>query len=149
MDKYLIFSIQELEFALLLNYIDRVTWIVENKSVPDTNPYLLGLANIQGEIIPVINIRKILNLSDKALALEDRYVICRYNEAPFILLVDSLEGVIAAHEIKITDEISPLFNNDIIQGIIKENDRFIYVFKIEDLFNFLNHHKAIHSNEST
>jgi len=61
--------------------------------VPHMADYLVGLTNLRGEIVPVIDLRTRLGLSEKDYTEETRFVVAEKREEPICLIVDDVSGI--------------------------------------------------------
>ena len=61
--------------------------------VPGSKPWLMGVANIRGELIPVINIKGMLLDGTTALDINSRVVVLKHAQYPAGFLVDRVEGL--------------------------------------------------------
>jgi purine-binding chemotaxis protein CheW len=61
--------------------------------LPCTPEFLLGVVNVRGRIMPVINIKKFFDLPDKGLSDLHRIILVRGNDLELGLLADVIVGV--------------------------------------------------------
>ena len=54
----------------------------------------MGILDLHGEIVPVINLRRRFRLPERPLALSDQFVIARTGRLTLALVVDGCEGVV-------------------------------------------------------
>ena len=131
-----IFTIDEQHYALSLSVVERVVWAVELISVPKA-PYILqGLINIKGEIIPVMNIRKILHLPERNMDINDRIVFARTSAREVAFIVDKVEGVVALFPAGMD---SARLNfpemEHFLEGIGRFKDNTVFIYNIDKLFS--------------
>ncbi|PKP34168.1 MAG: chemotaxis protein CheW [Bacteroidetes bacterium HGW-Bacteroidetes-17] len=88
-----LFSLDEPRYALYLSAVERVIHSVEITPLPKAPDKVLGVINIQGEVIPVIDIRKLFHLPTRDLSLDDQFIIARTSKRLVVLVVDSVAGV--------------------------------------------------------
>jgi len=88
-DQYLIFMLDEKRYAIGLSSVEKVIRAVEMNMLPEGQDLLLGLINMQGRIIPVINIRKYLYLQSHEMDINDRIIISRAFELTVAFIVDA------------------------------------------------------------
>ncbi|MGC8603800.1 MAG: chemotaxis protein CheW [Desulfomonilaceae bacterium] len=110
MSHFLLFEIDGQPFALNLSYVERVVSAVKIIRIPSCDQHLLGLVDVQGNIIPVINTRKLLGFDEREIELSDQFIITRVGAFRFILVVD------------LVSDITPLFTQDILSD--KSCDKF-------------------------
>ncbi len=61
--------------------------------VPGSKPWLMGMANIRGELIPIVNVKELLLDGSTALDLNSRILVLRHGQYPAGFLVDRVEGL--------------------------------------------------------
>lgn len=89
-----IFNLAEQLFALPLTVVIRVVRAVEVTPAPEASEALWGLINVQGQVMPVVNLRHCLKLPRRDIALSDRFVLVRTATQPLVLVVDDIREVI-------------------------------------------------------
>jgi purine-binding chemotaxis protein CheW len=92
--KIVLFSLEEPRYALYLSAVERVIRSVEITPLPKAPEIVLGVINLQGEIIPVIDIRRLFHLPAREIDLEDQFITARTSKRLLVLSVDSVEGVL-------------------------------------------------------
>jgi purine-binding chemotaxis protein CheW len=60
--------------------------------LPGTPPFVLGIVNVRGQILSVIDLRKIFNLPEKGLGQLNRVIILRDERMEFGILADVIIG---------------------------------------------------------
>jgi len=91
--KIVLFSLEEPRYALYLSEVVKVERAVEITPLPRAPQVVSGVINVHGEIIPVIDIRKLFRLPQRDLRLEDQFIIARTSQRLVVLVVDSVNGV--------------------------------------------------------
>ncbi len=94
----LVFIVNTQRYALRLESVERIVRAVEVTSLPEASPGLLGVVNIQGQIVPVVNFRKRFGLPTRDVDLDDRLIIVDSADRTIALLVDAVVGVMAGQE---------------------------------------------------
>jgi len=92
---YLIFKLDEQAYALELTSVERVIRSVALTVPPDAPPLLLGLINLGGEMVPVLDIRARFGLPSRPMELEDRIIICTCGGRKLAVPVDMVQGVVS------------------------------------------------------
>jgi len=121
-------------FALHLAAVERTVFVVEITPLPKAPTIVLGVINVQGQIIPVVNIRERFCLPTRQIELSDRLVIARTARGLLALLVDTVVEVIERPQADITASDAILSGIEYIAGVIKFDDGLIF---IHDLDTFL------------
>ena len=89
----LLIRLGERQFGLPLESVERIMPMAQVLSLPDTGDGLLGMLNIHGQVLPVIDPHPRLGLPTPRLAAEQRLVLLRAS-VPFLLWVDDVEEVV-------------------------------------------------------
>ena len=72
---YVVFTLDGLFYAVSLSAVSRVIRAVEITPLPKAPPIVLGVINLGGRIIPVVNIRKRFLLPERELELTDQLIV--------------------------------------------------------------------------
>lgn len=132
--KIVLFSLDEPRYALYLNSVERVIHAVAITPLPNSLEKVIGIINMQGEIVPVIDIRKIFRLPSHELNIDDQFIIAKTSKRMVALVVDEVMGVTDLVNEKIKDPEKTLPFADYLNGIsIFENN----IILITDLEKFL------------
>ncbi|HWP47219.1 MAG TPA: chemotaxis protein CheW [Candidatus Limnocylindrales bacterium] len=117
-----VFILDEQRYALDLSMVERVVRVVEVIPLPKTSEFILGVINLQGQIIPVVNVRKWLCLPEREVNLSDQLIIIHPSSQRIALMVDTVRGVIEnpEQEVITTEEILP--GMEYVKGMVKLED---------------------------
>lgn len=127
---YLIFSIDDKNLAIELELIEQVYSAVEVSPLAGAPDTILGLINVHGAIIVVLNVRKKLGLRERSIELSDQILIANLDDRQLALLVDEVVEVLHAPSHKIADGLT---ETDLKPSIQKENESI----ELYELKNFL------------
>jgi purine-binding chemotaxis protein CheW len=107
--RIVLFSLEELGYALYLSEVVKVERAVEITPLPKAPQVILGVINYHGKIIPVIDIRKLFRLPQRDIYLEDQFIIAQTSQRLVVLVVDSVNGVydLEHHQVIVTEESFP------------------------------------------
>jgi len=135
-NKLILFTLDGQKYGLDLFSVQRVLRVVEITTLPDAPAMILGVFNLEGKIIPVINTRHLLHLPARKLNLSDQLVIISHPERTVALLVDSVPGVVEYHEGQhvTVDSILPGIKH--ITGILKGDESLIFIQDIRQFLSF-------------
>ena len=87
------FSLDDEQFGL---HLDDVVHIVRPEHVlpvPGAPELVEGVLNLRGEVVPVVNLRRVLGLQEAAAGRRQRVIIVRREARIFGLLVDSVREI--------------------------------------------------------
>ncbi len=127
----LVFTIDEQRYALHLHAVERVASAVEVTPLPKAPEIVHGVVNVQGRVIPVVNIRKRFRLPEKETDLSDQLIIANTSKRPVALLTDGASGVIEQFEegVVTSEEILP--GMEYVEGVVKLEDGMILIHNLD------------------
>lgn len=139
--QYVTFCLAEELFGVEVSRTREILSVVSVTSVPQTPDYMLGVINLRGQVVPVIDMRLKLGLS-AADETQDTCIIVvevLVDGEPIVVgaLADAVREVL---EIK-SDAIEPpprlgtRLNTEFIKGMGKIDDEFLILLDIDKIFN--------------
>jgi len=133
-DQIVVFILDAMRYALCLSCVERIVRVVEISALPKAPEVVLGIVNVHGEIIPVINVRKRFRLTEREPELSSHLLIARTTHRRVALAVDAVIGVVERSSENTTagDRILPRL--DYVQGVVRLEDGLVL---IHDLDTFL------------
>ena len=81
-------------FGLSILAVQEIMEDAEITPVPTTPHFLLGVINLRGDIVPVVDIREVLNLPIKPRSKETRIMILTIRKALVGIIVDAVTEVL-------------------------------------------------------
>lgn len=126
-----VFTLGDRRCALPLSVVERAVRVVDITPLPKAPDIVLGVVNVHGRVIPVIDVRRRFHLPERGIALEDQMVIARAARRTVALLVDSVSGVleysgqaaVAAHDV--------LPELPYVEGVVKVDDGLILIHNLD------------------
>lgn len=135
-----LFTLDDQRYALRLDAVERVVRAVEITPLPKAPEIVIGVINVQGRIVPVVNIRRRFRLPERELKLSDQIVIARTSRRTVALVVDAVRGVteLSGKQIVWPEDIVPQMQY--VEGVVKLEDGLVL---IHDLDRFLSLNEEI------
>lgn len=91
-----VFTLNEQRYGLRLSAVERVVRAVEVTLLPSAPEIVLGIINLAGRVVPVMNVRQRFGLPEKESDLSDQFIIARTAMRTVALLVDSVSTLVEA-----------------------------------------------------
>lgn len=88
-EQLVIFSLDEQRYGIPLATVERVVRIVEITHLPKAPDFIRGVINVQGEIMPVLDLRCRFGLPGRDSQLSDQLIILRCANRNFALIAES------------------------------------------------------------
>ena len=128
------FGLDHQRYALRLAAVERILRSVEVTLLPKAPPIVLGIVNISGRIVPVVNVRKRFRLPEKEIELGDHLILGQAGRRPVALVVDEVSSVVERPEREVIAAQEILPGLEYVQGVAKLEDGLLL---IHDLNTFL------------
>ncbi len=93
-NRLVVFTLDEQRYALYLPVVERVVNAVEVTPLPKVPDIVLGVINVQGKVIPVVNIRRRFGLPEREIELSYQFIIANTSKQMVVLVADTVSGVI-------------------------------------------------------
>jgi purine-binding chemotaxis protein CheW len=87
------FSLAYERYALETFWVREVYPLTEFTPLPGAPPFLLGLINVRGQILSVVDLKRFFNLTEKGLSDLNKVIILRREGLEVGLLADAVTGV--------------------------------------------------------
>jgi PAS domain S-box-containing protein len=126
-----VFALDEPRYALPLSVVERVVRSVEITPLPNAPAIVQGAINVQGKIIPVVNIRERLQLPAREINCNDHFIIARTQRRNVALVSDYVAGIreLADGETEITRQSLPFV--EYLHGVAKIEDNLILIYDLD------------------
>lgn len=135
--QYVKVEIGEEYFGIDIGIIDNIVRMQRITRVPNVAPYIKGVINLRGEIVPIMNLRLKMNLEEIEYTKTTRIIIIKTEAYGKIgLIVDAVKEVVALEEEQI--EKLPYDNGDenhFVSGVGKMEGVLISVLDIGVVLN--------------
>ena len=136
--KMVTFSLAEKDYAIDIMYVKEIAKAGRFTYVPNTLPFVLGVYNLRGEIIPILDLRLFFNIEvqkrdEKKL---ENLLILTLDDQTFGLVVDKIDKVVGVQKSTIQPP-HPLFadiNIKYISGVVENNNRLYVLLDILRIF---------------
>ena len=89
----LLIKLGDRRYGLPLVSVERVLPMAFVAPLPNSGAGLLGMLNLHGQVLPVVDVHARLGLDKPPMATEHKLVLLR-TTAPFLLWVEDVEGVV-------------------------------------------------------
>lgn len=130
-DQIVVFTLDEQSFALSLNTVVKVIHAIEIRHLPKTPDIIIGIINVKGQIIPVVDIRKRFGLAAHEIELNHQLIITDNGKRMVAILVDSIIGIrdLTPNQLSETKESLPFAEH--IKGVAKIDDGLILIYDLD------------------
>ncbi len=125
------FILGERQYALPLTTVQRVVRMVEVTPLPKAPAVVLGVIDFQGNIIPVMSMRKRFGLPEPETSLSDQLIVAETATRSVALVVNSVTGVVerTVEEVTEAEKIAP--GLQYVEGITRLEDGILFIHNLE------------------
>ena len=131
----LVFNLDEQSYALRLDAVERVVRAVAVTPLPDAPAIVLGIINVQGRIVPVINMRRCFRLQEKEICTSDQFIISATAIRTFALAVDAVLGVVDCPNVEVVPVEEILPHMERVEGVMILADGMILISDIDKILS--------------
>jgi purine-binding chemotaxis protein CheW len=131
--KYLTFVLANEEYGLEILKVREIIGLMDTTAVPGMPPYVNGVINLRGKVIPVIDMRLKFGMAQTEHTAETCIIVVDVHGSLIGVVVDQVSEVLDIHEDEIEDapNIGVAVENDFILGMAKSKGRVKILLEIE------------------
>ena len=139
--QYLTFKLDHEIFALDITKVREVLDFTAITKVPRTPPFMRGVINLRGSVVPVVDLRLKFGMPKTEQTVNTCIIITEVTVDGDITilgaLADSVQEVldIGPEHIEPAPKIGTKLRTDFIKGMGKQNDRFVLILDIDKVFS--------------
>lgn len=133
--QWVTFRLENETYGINVMQVQEVLRYTEIAPVPGAPPYVIGIINLRGNVVTVIDTRNRFGLQPAELTDNTRIVIIEADKHVVGILVDAVAEVVYLRESEI--ETAPNVGNDesakFIQGVCNKNDQLLILVDLDKL----------------
>lgn len=139
--QYLTFKLGEEVFGVDVAQVREILDYIKATKIPQTPEYMLGVINIRGNVVPVVDMRLKFEMEKTGISIDTCIVVLEIileNEKTLLgALVDSVQEVIEMdqNQIEPAPRIGIGIRNEFIRGMGKREEKFIILLEIDKIFS--------------
>lgn len=93
-DRAITFRLEDQLYGMPIGVVQEIQQIAELQPLPDEDPALVGLIDLRGTVVPVLDLRVLVGLPRKPYVLETPMIFCRSRDHLVCLVVETVEDVV-------------------------------------------------------
>ncbi|AXR61897.1 MULTISPECIES: chemotaxis protein CheW [Leptospira] len=137
--EYLTFNVNEEIFGIDILKIHEILKPVPITRIPNGGDYILGVINLRGEIIPIIDLKQVFGIGYSDIIPSTRIIVVVQDEKRAGILVDTVRQVVKIQYDKInsntTDDLT-LNYSSLIESVSQADETLILNLNLSVLINF-------------
>ena len=130
-ERFLCFSLGSEDYAIPLLSVKEVIAVPEITPLPFSPPHFLGIMNLRGQVISVVDLRQKLGIKPKPGA-ETAVIICDLAQICLGVVVDSINSVLSPEPENVSEkpEAQGSKASEFITGVYRKNEQLIVFLSI-------------------
>lgn len=135
--QYVAFMLDDELFGADVMKAQEVLGMTPIDHVPDTMPYMKGVIDLRGKIVPIVNLRIKFGMEEIPYNDETAIIITEMHDEIVGLIVDSVVDVtsISREEIQNTPHFTAKMDKDSVKGIGKVGDKIIILLDVNKILS--------------
>lgn len=139
--KFVTFQLDEEEFALEISKVREVLDFTTVTKVPQTPDFMVGVINLRGNVVPVVDLRLKFGMSETRNTVDTRILIVEVtvDEETTVLgaLADAVREVIELESGQIgpPPKIGTRLRTEFIHGMARKDEEFIIILNVDLVFS--------------
>lgn len=116
--------------------------------IPHAHPHIEGIIQLRGEVLPVIDMTRVLGLPSSENPQNDKYIVTEFNKQKVVFHVQNVTRIhrISWGDIEKPSDMYQGTDNQII-GVIKLGELMILLIDFEKIVVDINPHSGIHADQ--
>lgn len=132
-ERLVVFSVESQRYALPIEVVQEIQQIVALSEIPDDSGSVVGVVNLRGDVVPVMDIRRLLGLPAREYGLQTPMVFTRTPRGLVAMIVDEVEDVAVVPEGAMQPASASYALADKLLSVCRLEDGIVFVFDIERL----------------
>lgn len=131
----IVFTLGEQEYAINIFFAQEIMRIPDLTKMPNSPPFLEGVFNLRGKVIPVFDLEKRFEITQADRGIDSRLLILNLDGMQAGIIVEDVSDVMSidGHSIqKLDDEIVGISKNS-IEGVCLVEEHIITVLNVSNL----------------
>ncbi len=128
------FTLAAETYGIESSFVREVYPLKDFTPLPGVPPFIFGIINVRGQILPVIDLKKFFNLPEKGLGELNKVIILCNDQMEFGILADTVLGTqtIEVEDIQVVPFTVSGIGEEYLKGVTKEH---IVVLEAENILN--------------
>ncbi|CAM3714059.1 chemotaxis protein CheW [Marinicrinis lubricantis] len=132
-EQYIEFGIANEHYSIPIQDVFEIIKMQEITHIPNVFPYVKGVINLRGKIVPVISLRKLFRFPEVDYTKATRIVVVHHQEEAVGIIVDLVSKVTTFGDIQPPPERVGGVEGNFFTGIGLTNDRLVGILKLDEV----------------
>lgn len=130
--QYVVFKLGQEEYGIEILMVQEIIRPIKTTKLPNSPHYVLGITNLRGNVIPIVDIKQCFNLQGSKETEDTRIIVVKQENNAVGILVDQVQEVVHINDddIKQCEEIYSRINKEFVNGVARLNDRLVILLNL-------------------
>ncbi|MCR8658811.1 chemotaxis protein CheW [Paenibacillus endoradicis] len=128
--QYIEFEMEQGRYAFHIEDVQEIIKMQAIKQFPHTMPYVKGVINLRGQIVPVVSLRKLFHYQEIEPTKDTRIIFINHNNSLVGIIVDAVQRVASFSNIQPPPDKVGHMNGSTFVGIGIAEDGLVAIIKI-------------------
>lgn len=134
--QYIVVKLGKERYGIDISFVDNILRMQRMTRVPKVAPYIRGVINLRGEVVPVMSTRIKMGLEPDVETHSTRIIILKFEQQGNIgVIVDEVNEVVTLNTDTIDKVPTDSKDESFIQGVGKTEDGLISILDLNALIN--------------
>ena len=135
LQQYVAFEVSGEIYGLPITQVAEISKMLQSTPVPRTAEFLLGIGNIRGRVIPVLDLARRLRLNPRIPDAQTRVLIAAYGDELHGLVVDRVLGVVSIPPESLEDTPGGLAGAraDFIRALARSDKGLMIIIELDEV----------------
>jgi purine-binding chemotaxis protein CheW len=131
--RLVVFRLGEQRYALPIDVVQEIQQIVEPAAIPDSSPSLVGMIDLRGTVVPLVDLRTLLGMERREYELRTPMIICAATDGLVAFAIDDVEDVADIAEDCLQEPSGVYELAERMIGVCRLEEGLVYVLDVERL----------------
>jgi purine-binding chemotaxis protein CheW len=131
--QFVTFTLEEEIYGIEVLKVHEIIGMTQITHVPNTLPFMKGVINLRGSVVPVIDIRNKFSMAERTYDTFTVIIITEVNERLIGIIVDSVSDVIniPTSNIQEAPHYTAKIETDFIRGIGRVDEKMVIILDVD------------------
>ena len=130
------FRVGQREFGLDISHVQRVIPMVEITEVPQPLPFLEGVIDLMGLVVPVISLRRLLGFPHQPYTLRNHIIIGDKDNKTVGIVVDAVSDLMQIPKTAIDSPRNIMPLREFLSGVARLESKILFLLRLDTILDF-------------
>lgn len=133
LEQYIEFGIDSEQYAIRIQDVHEIIKMQDITQIPNVMPYVKGVINLRGKIVPIISLRNLFNLHENEYSKTTRIIVVHHQEDKVGIIVDRVNKVAVFNNIEPPPDRVGGIDGNYFAGIGLTNNGLVGILKLDEV----------------